>query len=50
MDLLRHKARLAAQGYSQKYGLDYNETFSPVVRTESVRIVIALAAKNNLLL
>ena len=46
----RHKARLVAQGYSQKYGLDYDETFCPVVRTESVRSVIALAAKKNLLL
>ena len=45
----RHKARLVVQGYSQKYGLDYDETFSPVVRTESVRTVIVLA-KNNLLL
>ena len=46
----RHKARLVAQGYSQKYGLDYDETFSAVVRTESARTVIALEAKNNLLL
>ena len=37
-----------AQGFSQKYGLDYDETFSPVVRFESLRTVIALAMQNGL--
>jgi len=44
----RCKACLVAQGYSQIEGFDYDETFSPVVRSESVRSVVALAAMNNL--
>ena len=44
----RHKARLVAQGFSQTFGLDYDETFCPVVRFESVRTVIALAAQHGL--
>ena len=44
----RYKARLVAQGFSQKYGQDYDETFSPVVRFESLRTVIALAVQNGL--
>lgn len=44
----RHKARLIAQGFSQRFGIDYDETFCPVVRPESVRAVIALAAKYEL--
>ena len=35
-----------AQGFSQKFGVDYDETFCPVVRPESVRTVIA--AENDL--
>ena len=44
----QHKAWLVAQGFSQKFGCDYNETFSRVIRFESVRMMIALAVKNGL--
>ena len=44
----RYKAWLVAQGCSQKYGQDYDETFSPVVRFESIRIAIALAVQFEL--
>ena len=42
-NVIRNKACLIAQGYSQMEGLDYDETFSPVARMESIRILLALA-------
>ena len=41
---------MVAQGYTQQYGQDYDETFSPVVRAESIRTIIAHAANNKMLL
>ena len=41
--MIRNKARLMAEGYSQMEGVDYDETFAPVTRMESIRILLALA-------
>ena len=44
----RFKARLVAQGFTQKYSDDYDETFCPVVRLESLRTMLALAVQHDL--
>ena len=43
----RKKARLVAKGFSQIEGLDFDQIFSPVVRFETVCLILALAALNN---
>nr|GEX19984.1 copia protein [Tanacetum cinerariifolium] len=42
--VIRNKARLVAQGYTQQEGIDYNEVFAPVVRIEEVRLFLAYAS------
>ena len=42
-----YKARLVAKGFMQEKGIDFNETFSPVVRFEFVRTLLVLACKNG---
>jgi hypothetical protein len=41
--VVRKKSRLVAQGYSQKEGIDYDETFAPVARLEAIRILLAFS-------
>ncbi|XP_059454959.1 uncharacterized protein LOC132185165 [Corylus avellana] len=43
----RYKARLVARGFTQEYGVDYEETFAPVARLSSMRALLAVAASRH---
>jgi hypothetical protein len=43
----RYKARLLAKGLTQTYGIDYQETFAPVAKINSTRVLLSLAMNFN---
>ncbi|KAK2450481.1 putative mitochondrial protein [Trifolium repens] len=49
-EVVRNKARLVAQGYSQQEGIDFTETFAPVARQEAIRLLLSYAVNNGITL
>lgn len=47
-EIVKYKARLVAQGFSQKFGSDHDQVFAPVVRQLTFRILLTLAAKEEM--
>jgi hypothetical protein len=45
--VVRNKARLVAQGFCQKEGIEYDETFVPVTRLDAIKILLAFATSKG---
>jgi len=49
-EVIKNKARLVAQGYSQQEGIDYTETFAPIARLEAIRLLLSYAVNHDIIL
>jgi hypothetical protein len=43
----KYKARLVVKGYAQLFGVDFSETFTPVARLDTIRMLLALSAQKD---
>ena len=43
----KHKDKLVSKGFSQQYGVNYDETFSPVARMDTIIVVLSITTKNQ---
>ena len=46
-EIIKRKSRLVAKGYTQQFGIDYKEIFSPTLKQDSIRIFTSISAQHN---
>jgi len=46
-NIIKRKSRLVAREFTQKFGIDFQDTFSPTLKSDSIRIFISISAKKN---